>query len=60
MKKISNPAGITGEPNRDGNHVPHISSNDSRSTSVHGKSFSTKSFDQLAAEQGLTTFSKGK
>ena len=56
MKKISNPAGIMGEPNRNGNHVPHISSNDTRSVSVHGKSFSTKSFDQLAKEQGLKTF----
>lgn len=51
MKTKHNKVRLTGEPDRNGNRATAMSGNDSRSDSVHGKSFSKKSFDQLMVEK---------
>ena len=56
MYKQANPADVVGSNDRNGNHQAGGTLRNDSHTSHHGKSYSKKSFDQLAAEKGIKTF----
>lgn len=56
MTKQTNPAEVVGSRNHHGNHQVGGTSRNDNAMSCHGKSFSKKSFDELAAEKGIKTF----